>query len=148
MHQKNRNMEITTERSSRSSESGTWWSFSPWGLGITSWVWASYSLTCLWEEEGEGSGGEVTAYPLERGLMLRNARILSVSMSYGTCFLVLCRIYFIFGLGCGGGKMWIGELGRMGGWGGKKLKKEKEGISPQITLQKIQAAADISVGVW
>jgi len=58
-------------------------------------------LTCLWEEVGEGGRGEVRACSWERGLMPRN---------YGACLLVLCKIYFIFGLECGGGKRWIGEL--------------------------------------
>lgn len=64
-------------------------SFAPWCLGITNYkhTTVSLSLFVVWgqlehgeesEEEGEGEIGR-TAWPLERGLMSRNAKTLSDS---------------------------------------------------------------------
>jgi len=92
---------FTAGRSSLSSTSYTWGSFSRWVLGITSWMWVSYSLTCVWEEVGEGGRAEVAACLRERELVSWNARILSVSRRYGVCLSVLFRIYFIL-------LLWIG----------------------------------------
>ena len=72
----------------------------------------SYSFACLWEEVGRAEEEMLPPVRGGRGLMSRNARILSVSRGIRACLLVQCRVYFIFDWNA------EGERGGLENWGG------------------------------